>query len=294
MQGQARLALIIVIALLAAAACGGGGGTTTTAAPPLVADTTLPGAPTTMATTTTAPAPATTQPPGVNIELVNLVADGTLAVDVTSPEGGVSGELLDVTVRNQSADDLVVLIPCGFVFAPEEAAEQRMMVVQEAEASVAPGETVVLTPYVMCIDASLGAPGSGSAYGLGIPAESDLAALAECVCKHDLAAELDPLLGDMSLQMAVWAAADGEFTTISAEELADAQSALGELVGGELGLDLESIAEAAGVDVEDLEDLTGIPGFDFESMLESAEQFMGGYQDKAAAWLTECGIDLGQ
>jgi hypothetical protein len=246
---------------------------TTTSAAPVTTDpppTTEP-PPTTLAPTTTV------RPAGEGF--LDLVDAGALDVSVESPGGGVSGEILDVTLANPTDEELVFLVPCGLFFAPEGEL-QRMMVVQSVEVTLDPGGSTVVTPYVMCIDSGLSAPDGGDVYGIGAMATDELLALAECVCERDLAAELDPMMGDLSLQMAVWAASDGELPDIEGD-LAEVEGALGDVLGGGLGFD-----------PEDLEELTGMPGFDLEAVLEQAMQFMNEYNTNASTWLEECGIVL--
>ena len=225
----------------------------------------------------------------------------------TSPDGGVSGEILDVSLTNETDRELTVLVPCGLIFTPvggepdepepepepEDGASpigvvevQRMMVVQPVVVPGAslvflpPSGTTFLTPYVMCIDSERPAPESGAVYGVGEMATDELLALATCVCERDLGAELDPAMGDMSLQLAIWAASEGALPDMT-DDLSELDGALADLVGDGIGLDLE-----------ELEELTGLEGFDLDTMLAQALQFMDDYQASASTWLEECGIEL--
>lgn len=229
--------------------------------------------------TTTSDVTTTAPPPDDAGDVSALLGSGDLAMTVTSPAGGVSGRILDVTLTNEGLDDQIVLLPCGYVFEPA-AEEQRMMTVQPETLALGPGDTTTFSPHVMCIDSGLPAPEGGSVYGIGTMATDELLALAECVCTRDLATELDPVMGDMSLQFAVWTVADGDPVDIG-DEMTDLEGALGDLVGGELGIDLEELA-----------DMPGMEGIDLDAMLAQASQFMDDYQLTASRWLDECGIEL--
>jgi hypothetical protein len=113
---------------------------------------------------------------------------------------------------------VTVVIPCGLVFAPTEAAQQTMMVVQSLETSIAPGETVEVTPFVVCIDIASPAPGYGSGYEVSYMVDGNLLILAECVCKETLVAEAEDFQA-LSVQFAAWTVATGgDFTSLLEEE----------------------------------------------------------------------------
>ncbi|MDJ0770246.1 MAG: hypothetical protein QNJ12_15705 [Ilumatobacter sp.] len=324
------------IALIAAPAlvltgCGGDD-TTAGTTPDDVTDVSVTEAPSTVAEATTTVAittvpattvpettePATTPPASATTEsvttttslpdgpdgpdgLLALLEAGDVTLAATSPDGGVSGEILDVSLVNETDEELAFVVPCGFVFVPEYeepedpddgdeggsspieiSGDQRMMVVQASDVVLGPGGTAVATPYVMCVDSDRPAPEGGAVYGAGSMTTDELLELAECICGRDLGAELDPMTGAMSLQLAVWAVADGELPAV--DDLSEIEGALGDVVGGGLGLGPEELAE--------LEELTGIPGFDMDAMLEQAMRFLEDYQTGAATWLEECGVEL--
>lgn len=183
-------------------------------------------------------------------------------------EDETSGQILTVQVTNPTTDEIVVTIPCGLIFNPgPESDEQRLMVIQEASASLLPGEDATLTPYVVCIDSSSAVPESGSTYHIGVMATDDLLKLAECICKETLAdIEMDPLafMDEFGLQFAVWTVSDG----LSFEEMFEGM----EEAGGALG---EIGAEDFTEEIEEL----------FGGVIE---MFQGAGQD----WLEKCEIEI--
>ncbi len=256
-----RRRLIGVLVLVVLAGCGGGGSGDTTEVTEVPA-TTGSVAKTTGAAPPTTAASATTDAPTAGGDIAGLIGAGDLEVATTSPEGGVSGRIFQVQVTNTGTGEVEVIIPCGLVFEPAPGVEeQRMMVVQAASSRLGLGESVSLTPYVMCIDGDLAAASEGAAYSIGTFAPDELRAFAECICEKDLDAQFDgQMMGDIGLQLAVW-------------ELAS---------GGSEAEDYGPLAE--GLEGFDLELFAGIPGF--EALVEVMK-------DPAAAtakWLEECGI----
>jgi hypothetical protein len=241
-------------------------------------------------------------------DLRGMLDSGGVTVAIDVPEGGVSGELLFVSITNTTDGDVNLTVPCGLLFVPDDfveppgdpdgedgtgptsSSDQRMINLTPFDVDLDAGATTTITPYVMCIDSSSPAPESGAVYAVGGFADDDLLALAECVCDGDLLGDIDPMLGDMSLQMAMWAVADGEFPDIEGA-MAEADGALGDLVGDEAGIDFDEIAElleAQGIDPN----LPGMEGFDFEAMLAQASAFLETFAADSAAWLERCDIDL--
>lgn len=225
--------------------------------------------------------------PGV-IDVVRLVDAGMIDLTIDVPEGGVSGELLHLSFVNTTDDDVDVVLPCGLVFAPDDDGElQRMMNLTPFDATLADGDAIEVTPFVMCIDSSAPAPGPAASYQVAELADDNLLAFAQCICNDGLLDEVDTASGDMSLQIAVWAAADGELPDIDAA-MTEADGALSDLLGAE-GIDFDEIAEileAQGID-PNLPD-----GFDLESMLGQAMAFFGQYLDDARTLLGRCNIDV--
>lgn len=162
-----------------------------------------------------------------------------------------------------------------------------MMNLTPFDTTLAEGEAIEVTPFVMCIDSSAPAPGPAASYKVAELAGDDLLSFAQCICNDGLLDQVDPASGDMSLQIAVWAAADGELPDIDAA-LAEADGAFSDVLGAE-GIDFDEIAEileAQGID-PNLPD-----GFDLESMLGQAMSFFGQYLDDARALLGGCNIDV--
>ncbi|KPK89040.1 MAG: hypothetical protein AMJ88_18120 [Anaerolineae bacterium SM23_ 63] len=154
-----------------------------------------------------------------------------------------SGQILTVQATNPTTDEIVVTIPCGLIFKPgPESDEQRLMVIQEASATLLPGEKATLAPYVVCIDSSNAIPAQGSTYLVGVMATGDLLTLAQCICNETLMdVEMDPnaFMDQFSLQFAVWSVSDGLSFEEMFEDMEEAEGALGEIgvedFGEELG-----------------------------------------------------------
>jgi hypothetical protein len=169
---------------------------------------------------------------------------------------GIQGPVMTVQVANPRDTEVMASLSCGFIFAPDDNSEQRMMVIQQSSTPVPAGGEVTLTPYVICIDAHQGAPGGDSSYSLGGMAEGQLLQLAQCICQENLEANIDPM-ADLGLQFAVWMTSSGQ----PFEEMMT-----GGMAGGALG------------------DLLG----------PEATQILGVLQAPADAWLQRCNINLGQ
>ncbi len=221
-------------------------------------------------------------------DLFGLVDAGILDLTIDVPEGGVSGELLHLSFVNTSVDGIETTLPCGLVFAPDSDV-QRMMNLTPFDIQLGAGDSIDVTPYVMCIDSSAPAPEQGASYEVGELASGDLFAFAQCICNGGLLDEVDPMMGDMSLQIAVWAIADGELPDIDAA-ITEADGAFSNLLGQE-GIDFDEIAElmeAQGID-------TGLPeGVDLEALLGQAMGFFDESLADASVWLDKCNIDLNE
>jgi len=143
-----------------------------------------------------------------NVETLDLIDRGDVKVEeiIGTGEGlGTIGEIFSVAVRNMSGEALEVEIPCGLIFTPEDDSLQPMMVIQKESASVAPGEILELSPYVVCIDAEAEVPEEGDEYSFGYMESGDLLSFAECLCE-DPDTTTDPL----GVQFAVWMISGGE------------------------------------------------------------------------------------
>ncbi len=161
---------------------------------------------------------------------------------ITSSGDGYTGTgSINVPVSNPSGETVEVVLPPGFVFLPAPGSnEQRLMVLQAASVTLGPGESATLDPFVACIDANAGAPGTGSSYTPGGMVEDErLQQLADCLDEQDLSASTAGFDG-MGLQFAVWSVSDdfslGEvldiMQTADGEEL---DQALEEMEGGAAG-----------------------------------------------------------
>lgn len=184
----------------------------------------------------------------VTLELIDII------------DGDTQGEIIEITVTNQSGEELTFEIPAGLVLSPVETGEQDLMVLDAVVVNLEPGETIVLSPYVVCIDASAATPASGSEYQLGYLESGDLLDFAQCVDE-----EADGTLDqeDLGLQFAIWSIVNSGNVMEMPE--------LSEVEGGALsGL---------------MEELEAIPGM--EDTL--GEMLMVFGED----WLQRCGISVG-
>ncbi len=241
-------------------------------------------------------------------QFVRFYDSGAMELEVVSPEGGVSGRVLDVEYTGLSASliDQLWAMPCGLLFVPssyreplspdgQAFGEQRMMNLDSAVSYLAPGEIWVVRPYVMCVDSSLAAPEAGVAYRIEGIATGELLALAQCVCDEREADDFDQLDGDLGLQMAVWAASEGRLLTVN-DGLADAQGVFGDVLASELDLEpevLQTLSELDGTDLETLDLGTlGLGDIDPEAVLQQASTFLKGVEADAQEWLDRCDIEL--
>jgi hypothetical protein len=172
--------------------------------------------------------------------LPDLVERGVAEVDsIVAVEETPSGPNLRVTVRNPGPDVLVVTIPCGTILVPTNGDVQQMMVVQPASESIPPGETVEITLFVVCIDATSDTPSAGDGFAFGPLAEGDVLKLAECACRDGQIAGANPL-PLIGLQFTTWMVREG----ISEEDLlAEGEGAAGEFLGEDQALQLGQMLE---------------------------------------------------
>jgi hypothetical protein len=156
-----------------------------------------------------------------------------------------AGQILVVHATNPTANEIVVTIPCGLIFKPgPESDEQRLMVIQEASATLLPGENATLTPYVICIDSSNSIPAQGSTYQVGVMATGDLLKFAQCVCNETLLdIEMDPnaFMDQFGLQFAVWSVSDGLSFEEMFKDMKESEGALGEIGAEEFGEELGNL-----------------------------------------------------
>lgn len=176
------------------------------------------------------------------IPLLQQIEQGLLSLDDIKAEEsgfGTTGNIFRINVTNESSDVIEVIIPCGMVLQPDDPSMQPMMVIQTASASLSPGETASLSPYVACIDAQSGAPELGAAYHLGSLASADLLAFAECLCQ-DPETSTDP----MGVQFAIWMVSEDSAFTDSEDFSGEAiQSLLADQLGEDLPEDLQGMLD---------------------------------------------------
>lgn len=142
-----------------------------------------------------------------NTTLGQQLESGEVTLDqLDIAEEDTQGEIIRVHLANQTEEELVVEIPAGLVFSPEESDEQDLMVLDAVVVTLEPEETLILTPYVVCIDAGAAVPSSGSAYQVGYLESDDLLRFAQCV---DQESNGSLTQDDIGLQFAVWAIASG-------------------------------------------------------------------------------------
>jgi len=200
----------------------------------------------------------------VFLQLGEAVLDGV----VSTSDGETEGRILTVQITNPGNDEVLVTIPCGLIFMPEPGSdEQQLMVIQQTSATIPPGESANLTPYVICVESSNAVPETGSTYQVGVMATGDLLKFAQCICNETLVdIETDPLasMDQLGLQFAIWMVSDGHSFDEMLEGMEEAEGALGQI--GATGL------------------------------LEGMEDFIGGlmevYGGIGQEWLEKCDIEI--
>jgi len=196
-----------------------------------------------------------------NTTLGQHINSGDLIIEqIESTGGGTQGEIIEVVIINESGEEIVFEIPPGLVFSPINTGEQDLMVLDGEVVILEPGETIVFSPYVICIDASAATPSSGSVYQVSYLESGDLLAFAECVDE-----ETDDTLSpdDIGLQFAVWSIAN-DGNVLEMPEITEAEE------GAYAGL---------------MEELAAIPG-----MVDTMEDMMGVFSEE---WLQRCDISVG-
>ncbi|MCJ7716230.1 MAG: hypothetical protein MUO54_06895 [Anaerolineales bacterium] len=141
-----------------------------------------------------------------NTTLHHQIKKGDVTLELIEvSDGGTQGEMIELTVTNQSGEELVFEIPAGLVFSPVESNEQDLMVLDAVVVNLDPGETMILSPYVICIESSATTPSADSVYQVGYLESGDLLAFAECVDEEEAGTLTQD---DIGLQFAVWAIAN--------------------------------------------------------------------------------------
>ena len=192
--------------------------------------------------------------------LAKSIKSGDIVIElIESTGGGTQGQIIEVVIINKSGEEIIVEIPPGLVFAPADSDEQELMVLDGEVVTLDPDETIVLTPYVICIESSAATPSTGSDYEIGYLADGDLMAFAQCVDQ-----ETNGDLGedDISLQLAVWSIANQG----NVLEMPDSSEAIG------------------GAFAELFEDL------ELSGMLETMSEMMAAMGEE---WLQRCEISVG-
>lgn len=144
------------------------------------------------------------------------------------------GPILSIQVTNPTSGEVVATVPCGLTFLPAAGSdEQALMVILEASALVPPGETVVLEPYVICIESDNSVPDTGSTYQMGSLTTGNLYDLAACLCQDEEArtALQNPLAfqDQYGIQLAVWMTADNISIDSALEAMQGGEGSIGEL-----------------------------------------------------------------
>ncbi|MBN1429138.1 MAG: hypothetical protein JXB07_12250 [Anaerolineae bacterium] len=167
--------------------------------------------------------------------LPNRIDSGQITLDaitVALPEQTI-GPVLRVEITNTSDEEIVVTIPCGLIFEPEDSGEQPMMVIQETSVTVPASGSASVEAMVACIDASRSAPSGEASYTVGRNAEGELMTLATCLCHRDMDIE-DDIFSSMGTQFAVWSISDGIDLHAMFDIAGQDEGAIGDLFGGEL------------------------------------------------------------
>lgn len=197
--------------------------------------------------------------------LLDLVQNGRLSV--VSIRGNVglgsfTGRTIDLELYNNTDDTLEVSIPCGLVFISAEENTSRMMVVQPTLTNLNRGETAVIKPFVLSIDALKGLPSPERTYRVTELEAGKNRQFATCLCGQDLPAETETK-DLISLQLAAWMVGS-EGTLINASD------SLNNLIKDLTGLPI------------------AIPGLD-----DAMQDIAGNIAPNAQAWLDKCRITIG-
>ncbi len=163
---------------------------------------------------------------------------------IESTGGGTQGQIIEIVMINQSGEEIIFEIPPGLVFSPVGSDEQDLMVLDGEIVTLGPDETIVLSPYVICIESSASTPSSGSAYEIGYLADGDLLAFAECV---DRETDGDLSDDDFSLQLAAWSIANQGQILAMPDGIEGLEGAFAEMLEGwEISGLLEIMTETMG------------------------------------------------
>lgn len=134
-----------------------------------------------------------------------------------------------------------------------------MMVVQPLIVSLQSGETVIVQPFVVCINSDKGVPTPDDAFTVGALADGKLFQLAGCFCQEDLQTDGD-FQKLMSIQYATWAVTD-------------------ETLEGDYQTMWESLEQYS----------EEIPGFS-----ESLQELMQNIYPGSLEWLDKCEIEISE
>lgn len=254
----------ILVILLSLAACGG------TPEPEDATATTVKEA---MAEATASPVPATEKPTEEPTEesaeelpseadVMTLLASDQL--DLASLYANVdeetTGPILTMQLVNQSDGELIVEIPCGLIFVPDDGDEQPLIVVEPQTIAIPLGGEAEITPYVVCADIGTEAPSLSATYTVGtLTEDAKMQQLVDCVCDKGFDTSLDNFEG-VNVQFAVW------FVQMGGDPAGYVETMAEEITGGSF------------------EEFSGEEG-DIDFFLEMFEMYVGD-------WLAECGINF--
>lgn len=218
---------------------------------------------------TASPVPATEKPTEEPTEELPAEADvmALLASDqldlvslYANADEETTGPILTMQLVNQSDGELIVEIPCGLIFVPDDGGEQPLMVVEPQTVAIPLGEEVELTPYVVCADITAGAPSLSATYTVGTLTEGGkMQQLVDCICDKGFDTTMYSMEG-VNVQFAIW--------YVQMDE------------------DPEGFLETmmAEIPEEEMEDLVGSD--------EDIASFVEMLQAYGSEWLAECGIDF--
>jgi hypothetical protein len=170
--------------------------------------------------------------------LLDQMAAGEVSVDsvTVAQPGETIGPVLSVQVSNPGDQSIDARIACGTIFQPDDSGEQRLMVIQQTEATISPGETADVDAYVACIDSGRSSPSGEGDYSVGAMADDKLLDLANCLCDQDLEAqaETDPFK-TLAVQFAIWSVSDNADLGALLDGSETSEGALGDLFSGPMG-----------------------------------------------------------
>ncbi|MEN8173587.1 MAG: hypothetical protein ABFS03_12000 [Chloroflexota bacterium] len=195
-------------------------------------------------------------------DLMSLLSAGQVELGslFANVDQETSGPILTMQLVNQSDGELIVEIPCGLIFVPDDDDEQPLMVVHPETITIPLGEKAEFTPYVVCADIGAGAPSIGATYTVGTFTEdTKMLQLVDCICEKGFDTSLYSE-GGLEVQMAVW------YTQMGGDPAGYIRDHADQMADGSLE--------------------------DFDGSEESVQEMAAIFENHLGDWLESCGIEF--